>query len=65
MSGIFLTYEGVEFSVVEEMRGWTASVPRFGKTMYFASHEDAVDEAVRLINAFLLPRVIRQLDKAA
>jgi len=65
MSGISFTYEGIEFSVIQEMRGWAASVPRFGKTMYFASREEAIDEAVRLINAFLLPRVIRQLDRAA
>jgi hypothetical protein len=65
MSSISLTYEGVEFSLIQETRGWTANIPRFGRTMYFASQEDAVDEAARLINAFLLPRVIRQLDRAA
>lgn len=65
MSGISFTYEGIEFSLIQEMRGWAASVPRFGRTMYFASQEEAIDEAVRLINAFLLPRVIRQLDRAA
>jgi hypothetical protein len=65
MPVIPLTYHGVEFSLVHEMRGWTAHIPRFGKTMYFASEEEAVDEAVRLMNAFLLPRVIRQADKAA
>ena len=65
MSGIPLIYEGVEFSLIQETRGWVANIPRFGRTMYFASHGEAVDEAVRLINAFLLPRVIRQLDHAA
>lgn len=65
MSGISFTYEGIEFSLIKEMRGWAASVPRFGMTMYFASQAEAIDEAVRLINAFLLPRVIRQLDRAA
>jgi len=65
MSGIPLIYEGVEFSLVEELRGWVAQVPRFGRTMYFATQEDAVAEAVRLINAFLLPRAIRQHDRAA
>lgn len=65
MSGISFIYEGVEFSLIEELRGWVAQVPRFGRTMYFASQEDAVAEAVRLINAFLLPRAIRQHDRAA
>ncbi|HXP05857.1 MAG TPA: hypothetical protein VN808_17190 [Stellaceae bacterium] len=65
MSGIPLIYEGVEFSLIQETRGWVANIPRFGRTMYFASQEEAIDEAVRLINAFLLPRVIRQLDHAA
>ena len=65
MSGIPLIYEGIEFNLVQEMRGWVAQIPRFGNTMYFASREDAIDEAVRLINAFLLPRVIRQHDRAA
>ena len=65
MSGVSFTCEGIEFSLIQEMRGWTASLPRFGRTMYFASQEEAIDEAVRLINAFLLPRVIRQLDHAA
>jgi hypothetical protein len=65
MSGIPLIYEGVEFSLVEELRGWVAQVPRFGRTMYFTTQEDAVAEAVRLINAFLLPRAIRQHDRAA
>jgi hypothetical protein len=65
MSGIALIYEGIEFRLVQEMRGWTASIPRFGKTMYFASQDEAIDEAARLINAFLLPRVIRQVDRAA
>jgi hypothetical protein len=65
MSGVSFTCEGIEFSLIQEMRGWTANLPRFGRTMYFASQEEAIDEAVRLINAFLLPRVIRQLDHAA
>jgi hypothetical protein len=65
MSGIALIYEGVEFSLVQEMRGWVAQIPRFGRTMYFASQEEAIDEAMRLINAFLLPRAIRQIDRAA
>jgi hypothetical protein len=33
--------------------------------MYFASQDDALDEAVRLMDAFLLPRVLRQADEAA
>jgi hypothetical protein len=65
MSGVSFTYEDIEFSLIQEVRGWAARVPRFGRTMYFASQEEAIDEAVRLINAFLLPRVIRQLDRAA
>ena len=65
MSGTALTYEGIEFRLVQEMRGWAAQIPRFGNTMYFSSQEDAVAEAMRLINAFLLPRVIRQVDRAA
>jgi hypothetical protein len=65
MSAISLIYEDVEFSLVQETRGWTANIPRFGRTMYFASQEDAIDEAMRLINAFLVPRVIRQIDHAA
>jgi hypothetical protein len=60
-----LTYQGVEFTLVQEGRGWAARIPRFGKTMYFASQEDAIDEAVHLITAFLLPRVIRQRAEAA
>jgi hypothetical protein len=59
MPGIPHTYQGIEFSLLEEARGWTARIPRFGKTMYFASQEHAIDEAVRLINAFLLPRILR------
>jgi hypothetical protein len=47
------------------MRGWTAHIPRFGRTMYFPAQQDAVDEAVRLINAFLLPRLLRGTAKAA
>ena len=60
-----LTYEGIEFSITHETRGWTAHIPRFGRTMYFASQDDAIDEAVRLINAFLLPRLLRNTAKAA
>ena len=65
MTSIPLPYQGVEFCLVRELRGWAAAIPRFGKTMYFASQEEAVDEAVRLINAFIVPRAIRQLGKAA
>ena len=54
-----LVHEGVEFSLAHELRGWTAQIPRFGRTMYFASQQDAIDEAERLINAFLLPRLLR------
>jgi hypothetical protein len=32
--------------------------------MYFASQDDAIDEAVRLMDAFLLPRILRA-EKAA
>ena len=60
-----LTHEGIEFSLIRETRGWTAHIPRFGKTMYFASPEEATDEAVRLIDAFLLPRLLRGAAKAA
>ncbi|HZK92114.1 MAG TPA: hypothetical protein VFC56_18395 [Stellaceae bacterium] len=60
-----LIYEGVEFSLIHEMRGWTAHIPRFGRTMYFTSQQEAVDEAIRLINAFLLPRLLRATAKAA
>jgi hypothetical protein len=60
-----LTYQGVEFHLVREMRGWAASIPRFGKTMYFASQEEAIEEAIRLMDAFIVPRVIRQLATAA
>jgi hypothetical protein len=65
MPAIPLIYQGVEFLLVREMRGWTAQIPRFGKTMYFAAQDDAIDEAVRLIDAFLLPRLLRKADKAA
>ena len=65
MSGIPLIHEGVEFSIVRENRGWVAQVHRFGRTMYFASQDEAIAEAERLINAFLLPRAIRQHDRAA
>ena len=60
-----LTHEGIEFSLIRETRGWTAHVPRFGKTMYFVTQDEAVDEAVRLIDAFLLPRLLRGAAKAA
>jgi hypothetical protein len=60
-----LAYQGVEFTLVREARGWTAHIPRFGKTMYFASQDDAIDEAVRLMDAVLLPRMLRQADEAA
>jgi hypothetical protein len=65
MQGIPLTYRGVEFSLIRELRGWTAQIPRFGKTMYFASQDEAIDEAMRLMDAFLLPRMLRQADRAA
>jgi hypothetical protein len=65
MSAIPLIHQGVEFSLVRELRGWTAQIPRFGRTMYFATQDDAIDEAVRLIDAFLLPRMLRQATKAA
>jgi len=60
-----LTYQGVEFNLVQETRGWAASIPRFGKTMYFASQGEAVEEAMRLMDAFIVPRMIRQLARAA
>ena len=60
-----LTYQDIEFTLVRESRGWAAQIPRFGKTMYFVSEQDAVDEAVRLIDAFLLPRLLRGRAKAA
>jgi hypothetical protein len=59
MNAIPLTYQGVEFTLVREARGWAARIPRFGQTMYFASQEDAIDEAIRLMDAFLLPRILR------
>ena len=65
MPAIPLTYQGVEFSLERELRGWVAVIPRFGKTMYFGSQDDAIDEAIRLIDAFLLPRLLRQADRAA
>jgi hypothetical protein len=52
-------HEGIEFALVREARGWVAQVPRFGKTMYFGNQEAAIEEAVRLIDAFLLPRLLR------
>ena len=55
-----LVYQGVQFSLTKEARGWTACIPRFGRTMYFPSYEAAIDEAVRLMDAFLLPRILRQ-----
>lgn len=60
-----LAHEGIEFTLIRESRGWTAHVPRFGRTMYFASEDEAVDEAIRLIDAFLLPRLLRATAKAA
>ena len=65
MQAIPLTYQGVEFSLIRELRGWTAAIPRFGRTMYFAAQDDAIDEAVRLIDAFLLPRMLREANRAA
>jgi len=55
-----LIYQGVVFTLAQEMRGWCAFIPRFGRTMYFASRADAVDEAIRLIEAFQAPRLLRQ-----
>jgi hypothetical protein len=60
-----LTHEGIEFALLRETRGWTARIPRFGQTMYFASEQEAVDEAARLIDAFLLPRLLRDRVRAA
>ena len=60
-----LIYQGVEFTLVQGARGWAARIPRFGMTMYFASQQEAVDEAVRLLDAFVLPRVLRQARTAA
>jgi hypothetical protein len=65
MTTIPLVYQGVEFHLVQETRGWAASIPRFGRTMYFASQDEAIAEAVRLMDAFIVPRVIRQLARAA
>jgi hypothetical protein len=65
MSAIPLTYQGVDFTLARETRGWTAQIPRFGKTMYFADRDDAIEEALRLIDAFLLPRLLRHAAKAA
>ena len=59
-----LICEGVRFTLVEETRGWRAHIPRFGWTMYVPTEEDAIDDATRLINAFLLPRMLRA-DQAA
>jgi hypothetical protein len=55
-----LIYQGVVFTLVQEARGWTAFLPRFGRTMYFSSRDDAIDEAIRLIEAFQAPRLLRQ-----
>ncbi|HTZ35092.1 MAG TPA: hypothetical protein VMB84_03640 [Stellaceae bacterium] len=60
-----MVYRGVEITVVREAPGWAAQVPRFGRTMYYASADEAIDEAIRLMDAFLLPRVIRQVRRAA
>ena len=64
MRDIPLVHQGIEFSLLRETRGWTAHIARFGKTMYFGSRDEAIDEAVRLIDAFLLPRLLRH-QKAA
>jgi hypothetical protein len=55
-----LTYRGVQLTLVHEARGWTAYVPGFGKTLYFPSWDDAVDEAERLIDAFSRRRLLRR-----
>jgi hypothetical protein len=55
-----LSYQGVVFNLVQEARGWTAFIPRFGRTMYFTSRDEAIDEAIRLIEAFQAPRLLRQ-----
>jgi hypothetical protein len=65
MQVIPFTYQGVDFSLIRELRGWTAQIPRFGKTMYFASQDDAIDEVIRLVDAFVLPRLLRQARQAA
>jgi hypothetical protein len=65
MTGSHLMHQGVEFSLIRETRGWTAQIPRFGKTMYFTDRDDAIEEAIRLIDAFLLPRLLRHAAQAA
>lgn len=55
-----LIYQGVVFTLVQEARGWAAFIPRFGRTMYFASRDEVIDEAIRLIEAFQAPRLLRQ-----
>jgi hypothetical protein len=59
-----MIYQGLQFDLVWEARGWAANIPRFGKTMYFPSEEAAINEAVRLMDAFVLPRRLRR-DEAA
>ena len=54
------TYQGVQFTLVHSVRGWAAYIPRFGSTMYFPTRDEAIDEAVRLLNAFRAPRLLRQ-----
>ena len=49
MNAIPLTYQGVEFTLVREARGWAARIPRFGQTMYFASQDDAIDDRLTKI----------------
>ena len=65
MTVIPLTYRGLRVSLVEEHRGWTVEIPRFGKTMYCRSQEAALVEAMRLIDAFILPRTLREATRAA
>jgi len=55
-----LTYQGVQFTLVHVARGWAAYIPRFGSTMYFATRDEAIDEAMRLLDAFQAPRLLRQ-----
>jgi hypothetical protein len=65
LTAIPLTYKGLCVSLVEEHRGWTVEIPRFGKTMYCSSKEAALVEAMRLIDAFILPRMLREDSRAA
>jgi hypothetical protein len=65
MTVIPLTYKGLRVSLLQENRGWTVEIPRFGKTMYCRSQEAALVEAMRLIDAFILPRRLREGAKAA